>query len=300
MSEKNSVVLVNKTNNLPAVIDTGSMVAYFERIKKFPVLSEEEENKLLVDFKQNGNLQAAQILTTSHLRLAAKIALTYRRYGLPLADLISEANIGLMQAIKKFDLSKKVRLATYAIWWIKAAINDYVLRSWSLVKIGTVAAQKKLFYNLNRIKAKLGLYENKELEPDVVKKIANELVVDESDVIEMNRRMGGDSSLNVNIDSDEDGDERIDMLADKRQNAEASLASKQEKIYKQKVLTNCLHQLSEREQEIIKNRMLCENPKTLEDLGKEFGISRERIRQIEKKAFEKLADLVKENLNPEA
>ena len=300
MSEKNSLVLVNKTNNLPAVIDTGSMVAYFERIKKFPVLSEEEENKLLVDFKQNGNLQAAQILTTSHLRLAAKIALTYRRYGLPLADLISEANIGLMQAIKKFDLSKKVRLATYAIWWIKAAINDYVLRSWSLVKIGTVAAQKKLFYNLNRIKAKLGLYENKELEPDVVKKIANELVVDESDVIEMNRRMGGDSSLNVNIDSDEDGDERIDMLADKRQNAEASLASKQEKIYKQKVLTNCLHQLSEREQEIIKNRMLCENPKTLEDLGKEFGISRERIRQIEKKAFEKLADLVKKNLNPEA
>lgn len=300
MSEKNSLVLVNKTNNLPAVIDTGSMVAYFERIKKFPVLSEEEENKLLVDFKQNGNLQAAQILTTSHLRLAAKIALTYRRYGLPLADLISEANIGLMQAIKKFDLSKKVRLATYAIWWIKAAINDYVLRSWSLVKIGTVAAQKKLFYNLNRIKAKLGLYENKELEPDVVKKIANELVVDESDVIEMNRRMGGDSSLNVNIDSDEDGDERIDMLADKRQNAEASLAGKQEKIYKQKVLTNCLHQLSEREQEIIKNRMLCENPKTLEDLGKEFGVSRERIRQIEKKAFEKLADLVKKNLNPEA
>jgi len=300
MSEKNSLVLVNRTNNLPAVIDTGSLVAYLEKIKKFPVLTEEEENKLLVDFKQNGNLQAAQILTTSHLRLAAKIAMTYRRYGLPLADLISEANIGLMQAVKKFDINKKVRLATYAIWWIKAAINDYILRSWSLVKIGTVAAQKKLFYNLNRIKARLGIYENKELAPEEVKKIASELVVDESDVVEMNRRMGGDSSLNVAIDSDEDGDERIDMVADKRQNAEMSLAGKQERLYKQKVLIDCLHQLSEREQIIIKNRMLCENPKTLEELGDEFGISRERIRQIEKKAFEKLSELVKKNLNPEA
>ena len=145
MSEKNSLILVNKTNNLPAVIDNNSMVAYFEKIKKFPVLSEEEENKLLIDFKQNGNLQAAQTLTTSHLRLAAKIALTYRRYGLPLADLISEANIGLMQAIKKFDLNKKVRLATYAIWWIKAAVSEFILKSWSLVKIGTVATQKRLF-----------------------------------------------------------------------------------------------------------------------------------------------------------
>ena len=300
MSEKNGLILANKSHNLPAVVDNGSLVDYMEKIKKFPVLSEEEENKLLADFKQNGNLQAAQILTTSHLRLAAKIAMTYRRYGLPLADLISEANIGLMQAIKKFDLNKKVRLATYAIWWIKAAINDYVLRSWSLVKIGTVAAQKKLFYNLNRIKARLGLYENKELAPEEVKKIACELVVEESDVVEMNRRMGGDTSLNVAIDSDEDGDERIDMIADKRQNAEMSLAGKQEKLYKQKVLLDCLHRLSDREQKIIKNRMLCENPKTLEDLGKEFGVSRERIRQIEKKAFEKLAELVKKNLNPEA
>ena len=300
MSGKNSLVLVDKKNNLPAVIDNGSLVDYLEKIKKFPVLTEEEENKLLVDFKQNGNLQSAQILTTSHLRLAAKIALTYRRYGLPVADLISEANIGLMQAIKKFDLTKKVRLATYAIWWIKAAINDYILRSWSLVKIGTVAAQKKLFYNLNRIKARLGIYENKELAPEEVKKIANELVVEESDVVEMNRRMGGDSSLNVTIDSDEDGDERIDMLADNRQNAEMSLAGKQERIYKQKVLMDCLNQLEKREQIIIKNRMLRENPKTLEELGEDFGVSRERIRQIEKKAFEKLSNLVKKNLNPEA
>jgi len=300
MSEKKSLVLVNKSNNLPAVIDNGSVVAYLEKIKKFPILSEEEENKLLADFKQKGDLHAAQVLTTSHLRLAAKIAMTYRRYGLPLADLISEANIGLMQAIKKFDLSKKVRLATYAIWWIKAAINDYILRSWSLVKIGTVAAQKKLFYNLNRIKARLGIYENKELAPDEVKRIATELVVDENDVVEMNRRMGGDSSLNVAIDSDDDSDERIDMIADKRQNAEISLAGKQEKQYKQKVLLECLHQLNEREQKIIKNRMLCEKPKTLEELGEEFGVSRERIRQVEKRAFERLSELVKKNLNPEA
>ena len=301
MSEKNSLVVVNNTRNLPAKIDGGGLVEYLEKIKKFPVLSEEEENRLLVEFKQNGDLHAAQVLTTSHLRLAAKIAMTYRRYGLPLADLISEANIGLMQAIKKFDLSKNVRLATYAIWWIKAAINDYILRSWSLVKIGTVAAQKKLFYNLSRIKAKLGIYENKELEPEVVKKIANELVVDEDDVVEMNRRMGGDSSLNVTVASDEDeGAERIDMLADKSQNLEAVLAGKQEKVYKQKILLQCLSKLNEREQEVIKNRMLCENPITLEELGQKFGISRERVRQIEKKAFEKLADLVRKNLNPDA
>ena len=185
-------MVINKAAQLPALPDAGGLLSYFERIKSFPVLSEEEEQALILDFKQNHNLEAAHRLVVSHLRLAAKIALTYRHYGLPLADLISEANIGLMQAVKKFDLEKKVRLSTYAIWWIKAAINDFILRSWSLVKIGTVAAQKKLFYNLGRIKAKLGIYENKELEPSVVKQIAGELVVDEKDVVEMNRRLGGD------------------------------------------------------------------------------------------------------------
>ena len=188
-----NVMVVKNNAKLPLVIEENSLFAYFEKIKKFPVLSENEERDLIADFKQNGNLAAAQQLITSHLRLAAKIALTYRRYGLPLADIVSEANIGLMQAVKKFDLEKKVRLSTYAIWWIKAAVNDYILRSWSLVKIGTVAAQKKLFYNLNRIKARLGLYENKALEPAVVKQIAGELVVDEQDVIEMRseeRRVG--------------------------------------------------------------------------------------------------------------
>ena len=301
MEKKSEIVVVKNSNNLPAVIDNNSLVAYLEKIKKFPVLTEEEENKLLIDYKENGNLEAAQILTTSHLRLAAKIALTYRRYGLPLADLISEANIGLMQAIKKFDLSKKVRLATYAIWWIRAAINDYVLRSWSLVKIGTVAAQKKLFYNLNRIKARLGIYENSELEPTVVKQIAQELVVDEDDVVEMNRRLsGGDTSLNVSVDSEDEGTERIDMLADKSQNLEQTLAAKQEAAYKQKILIDCLSRLDEREQTIIKNRMLKEKPLTLEDLGEKFGVSRERVRQIEKKAFEKLSELVKEKLDTAA
>ena len=191
MSEHKDLIVVKPKSQLPMVVEENGIYAYLEQIKKFPVLTEDEEKKLITDFQTKGDLLAAQKLITSHLRLAAKIALTYRRYGLPMSDVISEANLGLMQAVKKFDMDKKVRLATYAIWWIKAAVNDYILRSWSLVKIGTVAAQKKLFYNLSRIKARLGLYENKELEPKVVKAIAHELMVDEKDVTEMNRRIGG-------------------------------------------------------------------------------------------------------------
>ena len=230
-------------------------------------------------------------MVTSHLRLAAKIAMTYRRYGLPLTDIISEANIGLMQAVKKFDLSKKVRLATYAIWWIKAAINDYILRSWSLVKIGSSAAQKKLFYNLKRIKARLGLYDNKELAPQEVKAIARELVVDESEVKEMNMRLSGDKSLNVAV-SDEDDDERIDLLVDKSQNVEEKVLRKQEAAYKTAILRQCIGQLNEREQYIVKNRLLTEEPLTLNEVGEKFGISRERVRQIEEAAFKKLQQLV--------
>ena len=286
-----SELIVKTSSNLPAVVNDNSLVAYMEQIKKFPVLSEEQEQKLVADFQQKGDMNAAQTLVTSHLRLAAKIAFNYRHYGLPLADIISEANIGLMQAVKKFDLNKKVRLATYAMWWIKAAINDYILRSWSLVKIGTRAAQKKLFYNLARIKARLGLYDNKELEPEVVKDIAKELVVDEADVKEMNCRLVGDKSLNVAV-SDEDEDEQIDFLVDHSQNIEDSLARRQEAGQKAKILQNCLGQLSEREQYIIRNRMLTENPITLEELGTKFKVSRERIRQIEKCAFDKLQSLV--------
>lgn len=293
MSEHKNLVVVNPKPQLPMVVEENGLYTYLEQIKRFPVLSESEEKQLIEDFQTKGDLLAAQKLITSHLRLAAKIALTYRRYGLPMSDVISEANLGLMQAVKKFDTDKKVRLATYAIWWIKAAINDYILRSWSLVKIGTVAAQKKLFYNLSRIKARLGIYENKELEPKVVKAIAKELVVDEKDVTEMNRRIGGDSSLNVNVGDDEDGREKIDMVIDGRENIEGKLAARQEQAYKAKILAQCLKKLDEREQYIIKNRMLTENPVTLDDIGTHFNISRERVRQIEKKAFEKLSAEVK-------
>ncbi len=293
MSEHQNLVVVEKKNQLPMVIDDNGVYTYLEKIKAFPVLTEEEEKKLIYDFQTKGDLASAQKLITSHLRLAAKIALTYRRYGLPMSDVISEANLGLMQAVKKFDMNKKVRLATYAIWWIKAAINDYILRSWSLVKIGTVAAQKKLFYNLNRIKARLGIYENKELEPKVVKQIANELMVDEKEVTEMNRRIGGDSSLNVSIGDDEDGHEKLDLVIDKRENIEAKLAGREEQRYKAKILAECLQKLNDREQYIIKKRMLTDNPCTLDDIGAYFNISRERVRQIEKKAFEKLSAEVK-------
>ncbi len=292
----NTVVLVKEQKNLPAIVEENSLVSYFEKIKKIPMLSEEEEKSLVQKFQEEGSLEAAQTLVTSHLRLAAKIAMTYRRYGLPLADIISEANIGLMQAVKKFDLSKNVRLATYAMWWIKAAINDFILRSWSLVKIGTIAAQKKLFYNLNRIKARLGIYENKELEPTVVKEIAKELVVDEKDVVEMNQRLGRDSSLNIAVGEDGE-DEKLDFLIDGKQNIEASLALRQERELKSRVLKEALAKLSERERYIVKNRMLTENPETLEDLGQKFNISRERIRQIEKRAFEKLSAYVKEAMS---
>ena len=293
MSENKSLVVVSSKPQLPMVVDDNGVYSYLEQIKKFPILTQEEEAELIYNFQVNGDLASAQKLITSHLRLAAKIALTYRRYGLPMSDVISEANIGLMQAVKKFDMNKKVRLATYAMWWIKAAINDYVLRSWSLVKIGTVAAQKKLFYNLNRIKARLGLYENKELEPKIVKQIASELMVEEQDVTEMNRRISGDTSLNVNIGDGDDSIEKIDMVVDKRENIEAKYASREENIYRAKILAKCLQKLDSREQYIIKNRMMTENPSTLEEIGLQYNISRERVRQIEKIAFEKLSQEVK-------
>ena len=296
MNKCKDLVVVNKRSQLPVVIEENSLYTYLEQIKQFPVLTEDEEKQLIYDFQTKGDLASAQKLITSHLRLAAKIALTYRRYGLPMSDVVSEANLGLMQAVKKFDMNKKVRLATYAIWWIKAQINDYVLRSWSLVKMGTVAAQKKLFYNLSRIKARLGLYENKELEPKVVKQIACELNVDEKDVTEMNRRIGGDSSLNVSICDDEEGREKIDMVVDGRENIEAKLVSKDEQRHRVQLIANCMQKLDEREQYIIKNRMLTDTPSRLEDIAEYYNISRERVRQIEKKAFEKLSAEVKRTM----
>lgn len=299
VNHQDIVVYQNKANS-PAVIEEDGLHSYLQQIKQFPVLSEAQETELIRRFKEQGDLQAAQTLITSHLRLAVKIALTYRRYGLPTADLISEANIGLMQAVKKFDMSKKVRLSTYAMLWIKAALNDFVLRSWSLVKIGTVAAQKKLFYNLGRIKAKLGLYENKELEPKVVKQIANELVVDEREVVEMNRRISGDSSLNVAINHDDEAVEAIDLVADKSQNIEGKFACKEEAELKRKILIKAMETLNEREQYIVKHRMLTEEPQTLDEIGNKFSISRERVRQIEKRAFEKLSAEVKKSMTAAA
>lgn len=296
MSNRKDLVVYENKSNLPVVVDDDGLHRYLTQIKQFPVLTPEEEIDLVREFKEKGNLQAAQKLITSHLRLAVKIALTYRRYGLPTSDLISEANIGLMQAVKKFDINKNVRLSTYAMLWIKAALNDFVLRSWSLVKIGTVAAQKKLFYNLGRIKARLGIYDNKELAPKVVKQIANELVVDERDVVEMNRRIGGDSSLNVAVGKDDESVEAIDLLADKSQNIEGNYARREEAELKRRILLQALSKLNEREQYIVKNRMLSETPETLDEIGEKFQISRERVRQIEKRAFEKLSSEVKQTL----
>ncbi len=296
MTNHQDIVVYENKTNLPAIVESDGLQGYLQQIKQFPVLTQEQEEDLIRKFKEQGDLQAAQTLITSHLRLAVKIALTYRRYGLPTADLISEANIGLMQAVKKFDINKKVRLSTYAILWIKAALNDFVLRSWSLVKIGTVAAQKKLFYNLGRIKAKLGIYDNKELEPQVVKQIANELVVDEKDVVEMNRRIGGDTSLNVPVNRDDESVEAIDLLADKSQNIEMKYAAKEESDLKRKILLKALDTLNEREQYIVKHRMLTEEPQTLDEIGNKFSISRERVRQIEKKAFEKLSTEVRKSM----
>lgn len=299
MSERKDLVVYENKSNLPVLVEEDGLRSYLAQIRNFPVLSAQEEIDLVREFKENGNLQAAQKLITSHLRLAVKIALTYRRYGLPVADLISEANIGLMQAVKKFDMNKKVRLSTYAMLWIKAALNDFVLRSWSLVKIGTVAAQKKLFYNLGRIKSRLGIYDNKDLEPKVVKQIANELVVDERDVVEMNRRIGGDSSLNVTIGNSDESVEAIDLLADKTQNIEGNYARKEEADLKRQILLQALQKLNEREQYIVKNRMLTDSPETLDEIGAKFRISRERVRQIEKRAFEKLSTEVKQSMAAE-
>lgn len=299
MAKSTDIIPYEPKSNLPAIVEDDGLHRYLEQIRQFPVLTEAEEYDLVRQFKEQGNLQAAQKLITSHLRLAVKIALTYRRYGLSTADLISEANIGLMQAVKKFDMSKKVRLSTYAMLWIKAALNDFVLRSWSLVKIGTIAAQKKLFYNLGRLKAKLGVYENKELEPKVVKQIANELVVNEKDVVEMNRRMGGDSSLNTKIGHDDDAVEAIDMLADNSQNIEGKYALREEADIRRRLLLQALSKLNEREQYIIKNRMLTDTPQTLDEIGEKFKISRERVRQIEKRAFEKLSAEVKQSMAAE-
>jgi RNA polymerase sigma-32 factor len=259
-----------------------------EQIKKFPLLEAKEEYMLAKAWKNQGDVKAAHKLVTSHLRLVAKIASGYRGYGLPLSDLISEGNIGMMHAVKRFEPEKGFRLATYAMWWIKASIQEYILRSWSLVKIGTTAAQKKLFFNLKKIKSKISAIEDGDLTPDQVDKIATELSVPHKEVISMNRRISGsDYSLNSPVTDDSSG-EWQDWLEDDTQNQEASFADTEEYLIKKNILSDSLEDLNERERDIISERQLSENPLTLEELSNRYGVSRERIRQIEAKAFEKL------------
>ena len=277
----------SKISNLPTPA-VGGLSIYLAQIKKFPMLDAEEEYMLAKNWRENGNLQSAHKLVTSHLRLVAKIAMGYRGYGLPVNELISEGNLGLMQAVKKFDPEKGFRLATYAMWWIKAAIQEYVLRSWSLVKMGTTTAQKKLFFNLKKIKNQIAARQDGDLREDQVKEISKRLDVESHEVINMNRRMmGQEKSLNDPIKSGET-DEWQDWLVDDSLDQELVVSQKQEYDDKKELLDSAMKILNDREKKIITARRLSEEPKTLEELSKTYKISRERIRHIETKAFEKL------------
>jgi RNA polymerase sigma-32 factor len=284
---------IDMTSNVPAGIPAlgpdASLNRYLAEIRKFPLLAPQEEYMLAKRWQEHQDPEAATRLVTSHLRLVAKIAMGYRGYGLPVSELIAEGNIGLMQGVKKFEPERGFRLATYAMWWIKASIQEYILRSWSLVKIGTTAAQKKLFFNLRRMKNKLEAIEDGDLHPDDVKKIATDLGVPEDDVVQMNRRMakGGDTSLNAPLREDGEG-EWQDWLADDSPSQETLTADRQEADIRHDLLREALMTLNERERHILTQRRLIDEPQTLEDLSQEYGISRERVRQIEVRAFEKL------------
>jgi RNA polymerase sigma-32 factor len=276
-------------NNLPALTD-GSLSDYLNEIKKFPMLTSEEEFMLAKAWVDHDDRKSAHRLVTSHLRLAAKIALGYRGYGLPINEVVSEANVGLMQAVKRFDPDKGFRLATYAMWWIKASIQEYILRSWSLVKMGTTSAQKKLFFNLRKAKNRIGVMEDGELHPDNVKSIAENLNVRQDEVISMNRRMGGgDASLNVLVNNNNEGTlEWQDWIEDEDSDHASKFAEKEELDSRRILLKSALTTLNQRECEILTKRKLIDDPRTLEELSNEYNVSRERIRQIEVRAFEKL------------
>jgi len=274
--------------NLPVLSSEGNLAVYLQEIKKFPMLTAEEEYMLAKRYKEHGDSEAAHKLVTSHLRLVAKIAMGYRGYGLPVTDLISEGNVGIMQAVKKFDPEKGFRLATYAMWWIRAQIQEYVLHSWSLVKIGTTAAQKKLFFNLRKIKNQLTSIDSGNLSPENVREIATRLDVKEGEVIDMeNRLFTSDQSLNVKLGEEHDT-EWQDLIEDKQETHDRIIENKDELNYRRSLFSKAFEVLNEREKEIIKLRKLSENPFKLEDLSKKYKISRERVRQIEEKALEKL------------
>ena len=274
-------------NNLPTISNESGLSVYLEQIKKFPMLAAEEEYMLAKNWKTTGNIKAAEKLVTSHLRLVAKIAMGYKGYGLPVNEMISEGNIGLMQAVKKFEPEKGFRLATYAMWWIKASIQEYILRSWSLVKIGTTTAQKKLFFNLKKIKNQIAPQSEGDLRPEHVSKIANKLDVKKDEVISMNRRLSG-KEFSLNVQVGEDGDEWQDWLVDKELDHDLKFAHQEEMGQRKELLKNSIKILNDREREILYSRKLNDKPTTLEDLSKKYKISRERVRQIENKAFEKL------------
>lgn len=280
-------------------IDDGSLSKYLREIRDFPVLEPEQEYMLAKRWIDYEDTKAAHQLVTSHLRLVAKIAMGYRHYGLPMADLISEGNLGLMRAVKKFEPERGFRLSTYAMWWIKASLNEFVLNSWSLVKIGTLAAQKKLFFNLRKVKTKLRLLDQVELAPADVTAIATELKVSETDVINMNRRMGGrDSSLNMPVG--EGGTEIIELLPDDAEDQETGYGKREELVKGRKLIATALDSLNEREREIFVERRLRDQPLTLEELGARYNVSRERIRQIEVKAFDKVRAIVSAGFIPAA
>jgi RNA polymerase sigma-32 factor len=287
---------VTKTN-LPTLTPEGSFSAYLAKIRKFPMLDAAEEYILAKNWREQGDKEAAHKLVTSHLRLVAKIAMGYRGYGLPVSELVSEGNIGLMQAVKKFDPEKGFRLATYAMWWIKASIQEYVLRSWSLVKIGTTAAQKKLFFNLKKIKNQIFAAEKGDMLPEHVTQIANQLDVREDEVISMNQRLAGhEHSLNAHVGNGEGDAEWQDWVVDEDADQELQVSQRQELQQKQALLKNAMSVLDEREKEILQDRRLIDEPKTLEELSQKYKVSRERIRQIENRAFEKLQKAMLENV----
>jgi RNA polymerase sigma-32 factor len=279
----------NVPATIPALGTEQSLNRYLAEIKKFPILQPEQEYMLAKRFAEHGDTDAAAQLVTSHLRLVAKIAMGYRGYGLPTSELISEGNIGLMQGVKKFEPDRGFRLATYAMWWIRASIQEYILRSWSLVKMGTTAAQKKLFFNLRRMKSKLDAFEDGDLRPADVTKIATDLGVAESDVVSMNRRMamGGDTSLNVSMREDGEGQWQ-DWLQDDAPLQDKVVADQQEADVRHEMLVDAMGDLNDREKHILTERRLTDDPKTLEELSQVYGVSRERVRQIEVRAFEKL------------
>jgi RNA polymerase sigma-32 factor len=281
---------------LPVLTAESGLTRYLEEIRRFPMLEPQDEYMLAKRWREHGDRDAAHKLVTSHLRLVAKIAMGYRGYGLPISEVISEGNVGLMQAVKRFEPEKGFRLATYAMWWIKAAIQEYILRSWSLVKMGTTANQKKLFFNLRKAKSKISALEEGDLRPDQVKLIAKRLGVTEQDVVDMNRRLGGDVSLNSPIREDGDSGEWQDWLVDEVSDQETRLVESEEADNRRKVLGDALSVLNDRERRIFEARRLADDPITLEDLAAEFGVSRERVRQIEVRAFEKVQRAVKSRI----